>query len=137
MAENKLDFSSGCCQHQQLTYFFFFCVSCFGSSPGPVFSPGPTAITIQDGFRLCPTFPTSDISWAFPGDGGQEIKFRAMLYICENGGNMDPNLPLGSTWELLFLFISSFIAHNRKNEAAPSQRKFSTAVCSANTVPDQ
>lgn len=58
-----------------------FYVSCFGSSLGPLLSPAPTAITIQDDFGSCPTFPTSDASWAFPGDGGQEIKFRAMLYI--------------------------------------------------------
>lgn len=99
-----------------------FYVACFGSSWGPQFSPAPTAISIQDDFRSCPTFPTSDASWAFPGNGGQEIKLRAMLYICGNRGSSDTNLPMGSTRELLPLFKSSFHAHKRKNTVAPIQR---------------
>lgn len=92
-----------------------------------MFSPAPTAITIQDDFRLCPTFPTSDIIWASPGDGGQEVKFRAMLYICENGGSVDPNLPPGSSRELLFPFISISIAHKKKSKAAGSKLEESFA----------
>ena len=115
----------------------FFMFHYFGSSPGPLLSPAPTSTTNRDDFGSCPTYPTSGASWAFPGDGGQEIKFRAMLYICEDGGSLGPNLPRGRRRELVFSFISSFIAHERTNEGTPSQKGVFPAHPSNNTVADQ
>lgn len=96
-----------------------FYALCLGSSPGLLLSPAPT-ITIEDDFESCPTFPPSNASCSFPGESGQEIKFRHMPYIyvateqiltCQ-----------GSRKELLFSFILQLYGTQEKKKETPRQK---------------
>lgn len=95
-----------------------FYALCLVSSPGLLLSLAPTTITTEDDFRSRPTFPTSNASWAFPGESGQEIKFRLMLYIylC-NRASLDPNmLGLGQQEGVTFLLYTPALRHTREKK---------------------
>lgn len=123
----------------RLTSSHGFYALCFGSSPGLLFSPAPTTTTIEDDFRSCPIFPTSNASWAFPGESGQEIKFRLTLYIyvCGNRASLDPNM-LGQQEGVTFPLYTPALWHTGEKIMQLQDRKsILPAKPLMTTVPNQ
>lgn len=93
----------------------------------------------KDDFRSCPIFPTSNASWAFPGESGQEIKFRLTLYIyvCGNRASLDPNM-LGQQEGVTFPLYTPALWHTGEKTMQLQDRKsILPAKPLMTTVPNQ